>query len=156
MFRKSDEYNSIYAAAQIKLELLPPNKRDANNIAKIVDESIKWITSSNFPYRDKIIKQLTTNFTITSSKSSILSDSDDHQPWYFKEQLLNRKYWESYRDYLKTDKQYSMDGVNSIDETTDKIMSLMENPKRDGPWDVRGLVVGSVQSENPLYHRQSI
>ena len=59
---------------------------------------------------------------------------------------INRKYWESYRNYLKTDQRYSLDGVNSIDETTDTIMSHMEKPSREGPWDIRGLVVGSVQS----------
>ena len=37
-------------------------------------------------------------------------------------------------------------GVNDIDSTTDKIMSMIEKPSRKGSWDVRGLVVGSVQS----------
>ena len=34
----------------------------------------------------------------------------------------------------------------SLNETTDKILGFLENPKREGSWDVRGLVVGSVQS----------
>ena len=33
-----------------------------------------------------------------------------------------------------------------MNETTDKILGFLENPKREGAWDVRGLVVGSVQS----------
>lgn len=143
---KTPEYNRVYTAAQINIEALPQNQRTSNIIAKIVDEAIKYTRAKNFQYRDQIIKHVTTNFTVKSTKSTILHHSDNHEAWYFKEELLNRNYWESYRDYLKTDKQYSVTGVNDIDSTTDKIMSLIEKPSRKGFWDVRGLVVGSVQS----------
>ena len=39
-----------------------------------------------------------------------------------------------------------IDVVNEIDKSTDEILGLLENPKRAGLWDRRGLVVGNVQS----------
>ena len=36
--------------------------------------------------------------------------------------------------------------INGIDEFTDIILGLLEDPKRQGTWDRRGLVVGNVQS----------
>ena len=53
---------------------------------------------------------------------------------------------ETYREYVKNDLQYSVDAVAAMDKTTDLMMKSIEDPKRDGSWDSRGLVVGSVQS----------
>jgi hypothetical protein len=36
--------------------------------------------------------------------------------------------------------------INSIHRSTDKALALLENPKREGSWDRRGLIIGSVQS----------
>jgi hypothetical protein len=36
--------------------------------------------------------------------------------------------------------------VNNLDKQTDMILERLEDPSREGPWDRRGMVVGSVQS----------
>ena len=36
--------------------------------------------------------------------------------------------------------------ISRIDDFTDRILGLLENPLRDGEWDRRGMVVGQVQS----------
>ncbi len=36
--------------------------------------------------------------------------------------------------------------VNNLDSVTDQVLERLEEPQRPGPWDRRGLVVGSVQS----------
>ena len=36
--------------------------------------------------------------------------------------------------------------IRRLDEVTDEILSRLEDPRREGPWDRRGLVVGRVQS----------
>ncbi len=141
-----DNYTRVYSAAYTRLEAFPKHALSYELFVQTVDEAIKWCNVKNFHFKDRIIIELKNNFTVSSTKSSTLSDSDNHKEWYFNDELINRKYWESYRNYLKTDQRYSLDGVNSIDETTDTIMSHMEKPSRKGPWDIRGLVVGSVQS----------
>jgi hypothetical protein len=142
-----DLYDRIYRNAETILEGYPKHAITNNLIAAEVDKSTKLIAKKkNFAYRDKLIKHLKTNFTVESSDPSLVVDKNEHDPWYFKERRLNRIYWESYREYLKRIKKYSIDGVNSIDETTDKIMELIKDPKKEGSWDARGLVVGSVQS----------
>ena len=69
---KTPEYNRVYTAAQINIEALPQNQRTTNIIAKIVDEAIKYTGGKNFQYRDQIIKHVTTNFTVKSTKSTNL------------------------------------------------------------------------------------
>lgn len=54
-------------------------------------------------------------------------------------------YWERYRRLL-VQKHLSGHVVASLDEVTDRILGLMENPAKSGDWGRRGLVVGHVQS----------
>ena len=98
----------------------------------------------NFSFKDTLVKQLKDALSVKSSTSSIITNDEGHVDWY--DNSKKRPYWETYRDYLTQDLKYSISGVNDIDKTTDQIMSRIENPLREGSWDSRGLVVGSVQS----------
>ncbi|WP_262269587.1 Z1 domain-containing protein [Microvirga yunnanensis] len=54
-------------------------------------------------------------------------------------------YWERYRILLEQ-KGFAPQVLATLDQVTDRITGLLENPNRDGPWDRRGMVVGHVQS----------
>lgn len=54
-------------------------------------------------------------------------------------------YWDRYRKLL-VEKGFSGQVIASIDQITDRILGLLENPSKPGPWDRRGMVVGHVQS----------
>lgn len=54
-------------------------------------------------------------------------------------------YWNRYRQYLLQD-GFGKEVVGTISRDTDKIVGLLEDPKKAGPWKRRGLVVGHVQS----------
>jgi len=61
----------------------------------------------------------------------------DRQGWY---------YWPRLRQHLLIDRDWSEAAVRSVDEATDRILGALEDPRGDGTFDVRGLVVGFVQS----------
>lgn len=69
----------------------------------------------------------------------------------FKEWLPERRadtdlfYWNRYRDWL-LQSGFAKEVVGTIGRDTDKIVGLLENPEKSGPWKRRGLVVGHVQS----------
>lgn len=69
----------------------------------------------------------------------------------FKEWIAERRaeadlfYWNRYRQYLLQD-GFGKEVVGTISRDTDKIVGLLEDPKKSGPWKRRGLVVGHVQS----------
>lgn len=72
--------------------------------------------------------------------------TDDYEPWLNHAKAeLNFFYWNRYRQLL-VEKAYSKKVVASMDEVTDRILDLMGDPTRPGPWDRRGMVVGHVQS----------
>lgn len=54
-------------------------------------------------------------------------------------------YWERYRKLL-AQKGLSGHVLATIDRVTDRVLGLLENPNKPGPWDRRGMVVGHVQS----------
>ena len=74
--------------------------------------------------------------------------SDEYHPW-----LANAKsdidfyYWRRYKDYLIT-KKYPMHitTVNDIGQITDEIIDHLEDPRKEGKWQRRGMVVGQVQA----------
>ena len=54
-------------------------------------------------------------------------------------------YWNRYRDLLG-EKGLSGQVLGGLSNVTEKILGLLENPKKNGTWDRRGMVLGHVQS----------
>lgn len=91
------------------------------------------------------------NISILDS-SAILEDHGDHIEW-FNPSLNNGldrdiewHFWSHYKDYLSAGKNWPKGIVDSIDSETSSILSRLEDPLREGQWDRRGMVMGSVQS----------
>lgn len=98
---------------------------------------------------EALITELLHLFSVTVQDATILEDHDPtlHTPW-----LLDRRgsiqwrFWTRYMTYLEREFGMPPTVVNSLHELTDMILERLEEPARDGPWDRRGMVVGSVQS----------
>jgi hypothetical protein len=97
--------------------------------------------------RDRLSRELETKFSVFVPESQMLTDNTDHVEW-----LLNARsevswtFWERYREYLQHEKRMQPAVLKSIHELTDDILGHLENPKRPGTWDRRGVVAGQVQS----------
>lgn len=98
---------------------------------------------------DDDAEQLALQFEEThgvSMKIGSVLVEEGYEPWLGASKAsLNPYYWDRYRRLL-TEKGFSGDVLATLDEVTDRILGLLENPKKDGPWDRRGMVVGHVQS----------
>lgn len=86
---------------------------------------------------------LSADFSIGKGEITILSD--DIEPWLNEEKAnITFELWNRYKSYLKNnDKSFP---INDLDDFTDKILDKCVNPKKQGSWDRRGMVVGHVQS----------
>jgi len=58
----------------------------------------------------------------------------------------NGPFWDRYEKFLEARLNWPRPVVRRLDEVTDEILSRLEDPRRSGTWDRRGLVVGRVQS----------
>ena len=94
---------------------------------------------------ERLAKHFEERVSITQHLGSILIDRD-HQPWLDAARArIEPYYWSRYRQHL-IQEGFPNAGVITLDEVTNRVLGLMQDPLRDGPWDRRGMVVGHVQS----------
>jgi hypothetical protein len=122
----------------------------------LINEINKSINKANLVFelteeeKNKLREDLISSLNITMSNKSILKNQDDieHIPWLpVKKHSIKFKYWNRYKKYLLSEKKWPVSVVNSLDDTSDSIIELLEDPSVEGRnYDRRGLVVGYVQS----------
>ena len=94
---------------------------------------------------ERIAKRLEERMSITQPVGPILAERD-HLPWLDSAKAgINPYYWNRYREHLIRE-GFATAAITTLNEVTDRILDLMQDPHRSGPWDRRGLVVGHVQS----------
>ena len=92
----------------------------------------------------KAVIALIQRFSHWMGKATTLKDIVNHRDWLNTARKKDWHYWRRYRDYLES--KLSDTVVEGLDDATDEILRLLEDPQRTDDWDRRGLVVGHVQS----------
>lgn len=92
----------------------------------------------------KAVAELIQRFSHWIGKATTLKDNTGHFDWLTATRKRDWHYWRRYRDFLES--KLSDIVVEGLNEATDDILSLLEDPRRADDWDRRGLVVGHVQS----------
>jgi hypothetical protein len=93
---------------------------------------------------DEAVNTLIQRFSHWIGKATTLKDNTGHFDWLTATRKRDWHYWRRYKDFLES--RLSDAVVDGLDEATDDILGLLEDPHRNDPWDRRGLVVGHVQS----------
>jgi hypothetical protein len=101
----------------------------------------KWEQDIN---RKTIIDELIRRYSHWIGQDTTLSNEIGHLAWLNSSRKNGRRYWPRYRTMLENKMGPSV--INRLEESTEDVLSLLEDPLRDGIWDRRGLVVGHVQS----------
>ena len=136
-------FDDIYAIS-LKRLLRLNKKIDEDIVKESITKSLDFLGIQNFKEFNRCSEILLKAFKTKIGKSSTISNNDDHENWY--NPNIKRPYWDSHKEWLLESFKKPIDVVNEIDKSTDEVLGLLENPKRDGSWDRRGLVVGNVQS----------
>jgi hypothetical protein len=114
-------------------------------------EQVRPLTEARFGAGTVDVEKLveyflsTTNIFVAPLQS--MSDSRGHVDWLqLRRGEISWKFWERYQIFLESIEELPKPVVTAVDLRTEGILELLEDPTRSGPWDRRGLVVGSVQS----------
>ncbi len=92
-----------------------------------------------------ITKRLEARFDISMGIGSILK-ANDYIPWLDDSRgEIDWYYWERYK-WLLSKNSFSPSVIQGLDIVSNKIIDHLENPKKEGSWARKGLVVGHVQS----------
>lgn len=94
--------------------------------------------------QEAVVAELIRRFSHWIGRDSTLQDTDGHVRWMDAARRKDWRYWQRYQGYLE--RKLSNEVVEALDESTNDILGLLEDPRREGSWDRRGLVVGHVQS----------
>ena len=93
-----------------------------------------------------IVRELESRFSVTYLGEIQILQDRRHIAWLpEKRSAVEWRFWKRYERWLQV-KRMPEAAIHGIDEFTDIILGLLEDPKRQGTWDRRGLVVGNVQS----------
>lgn len=94
---------------------------------------------------ERLARDFETRHGVTMTLGAMLV-SRDYEPWLEgARSRIDPYYWDRYKKLLN-EKQFSIQVIETLDNVTDRILGLLENPSKDGPWDRRGMVFGHVQS----------
>lgn len=115
----------------------------------LIDEKIdtvlplnpEWATTID---RNWIVEELIRRFSVQVGATTVLSDMSGHEPWLMPELKREWRYWRRYQQWQEDNLPW--EALEGIDKSTDYILGQLEDPRRAGGWDRRGLVVGHVQS----------
>lgn len=130
--------------------LLQGDKEAGKITATVIEEKARLAAMAVVPHDPSSIDikaatiALIQRFSHWIGKIATLKDVTGHVDWLVESRKADWQYWRRYRDYQEH--KLSTDVVDALDDSTDTILSLLEDPKRQGAWDRRGLVVGHVQS----------
>lgn len=89
--------------------------------------------------------ELETIHGVTMTDGAALQDPG-FEPWLDGSRSeIDHYYWDRYRK-LMAQKGLSNQVLGGLGNMTDRVLGLLENPKKGGKWDRRGMVMGHVQS----------
>ncbi len=96
---------------------------------------------------EKLTADLLHSFDIFAGSATALDDPRGHKDWLpSKRGCTAWHFWHRYETWLEQENNWPPPVVRGLGERTDEILKRLEDPAREGEWDRRGMVVGSVQS----------
>ena len=94
---------------------------------------------------ERLARHLEARHDVTMTIGAMLTDRG-FEPWLDgRRSSITPYYWDRYKRLL-AEKSYSGQVLAMMDNVTDRILGLLQNPEKEGSWDRRGMVVGHVQS----------
>lgn len=140
--------NIIAAMAQQRMKLLrPEGPYDRQFIIDSVAAAIAGLPGITEEDRRAAIADIEAREQVTIGRPTKLRDDAGHVDWYFGQRRTEgRQFYERYAGFLHQSEGWGSGLLAALDESTDAVMELLEDPLRAGQWDRRGLVLGHVQS----------
>jgi hypothetical protein len=143
---------NIDLARQLVLVML---KGEQQLTSEIIRQKVTLVLSMVNQQKDSdpidaehLIRDIESRCEIWKGRVTVLKGNQkDHIVWLpSKKSQIEWKFWRRYQRYLLEAKGIPESSIIRVDDFTDRVLELLENPLRDGEWDRRGMVVGQVQS----------
>lgn len=95
--------------------------------------------------REDMLASIEERISIWIGDAQELVNNENHVEWLAEcKPEIEWNYWDRYRQHILPN--VGLEPTTKLDGITDRVLSHLEDPRREGAWDRRGLVVGHVQS----------
>lgn len=138
------QYEALRAA--IKLAVAREAKPTAEVIRARIDE-YRVIPPYAIPDEDveRLAREIESQLDIQMTLGSVVQEGGFVEWYRAAKASIEPYYWDRYRQLME-EKNFPPKVIATLDEVTDRICGLLQNPQLEGSWDRRGMVVGHVQS----------
>lgn len=138
-FRVKKERNELLAKNKENYKF---DKQEFNRLFQEVRNDFPEASKETF---DQLCKKLSSYVQIYQEEGEALLGDYNHVDWYPNE-TAKGFFWSRYKSYLVRRNPSMLNTIQSFESNTDKITNLFGDPKSKQPFQVRGLVIGDVQS----------
>lgn len=97
---------------------------------------------------EKILRAVRAGLTVQMEcEDACIEESGEHKKWLNSAKSdIDWFFWTRYEKYLQHDKNWSPNLTATLNDTSDKILDLMGDPRSTESFNRRGLIIGEVQS----------
>ena len=131
----------------------PVDKSAVERVVSMVAPVVAQSTASSFSPEDlaSVVRSLESLFVVEQGAALILEDRRRPPDWYVGERRKPGAFMSRYLQKLAED-NWPVRSVEEVRDSTARVLELLDDPLRDGPWDWRGLIVGDVQSGKTAHY----
>lgn len=137
-------------ARSIALTLMGDDLATDDAVGRAVDSALLAVghMADNAPIdREALMREVESKVRVWVGVSGVLEDPRGHQDWLSDRRAqVDWRFWRRYRRYLEEAQSLPRLAILRTDDLTDQILGRLEDPRRVGAWDRRGLIAGQVQS----------
>jgi hypothetical protein len=132
--------------ARVQILQLERHERTDARLLEIAQSAAAMLApSAGVASADEVARRLQSEFDVWVPQAVVVSDPGDHEAWLEdRRRQIAFSYWTRYRTLLE--RTFKPGAIEAIDDTTDQILGLLEDPRRAGHWKTYGMVYGQVQS----------
>lgn len=140
-------FNSLKASDETQARIAKKPLIFDNAYIDSVIERVKKVCNSEVSDEEiaKLKKRITSTYDVHQEEGDALLGDYNHVDWYPRKDEQHF-YWDRYKNYLVNKSENFKATINTFDKNTDKITNYFGDPKAQEQFQVRGLVMGDVQS----------
>ena len=133
---------TLINAIKVKFPETAPTREQIEDLASELAGTMGYTGSLDGPIDEALVL---VDSRMGLGVSLVNTEANHDEEWVHKRQDINWVYSNAYKSFLSS-RLWSPNVVQSLNDVSDKILGLLQNPHSEGKWDRRGLVVGHVQS----------
>ena len=149
---QSKVYQRVVSVAQTFLaEAMEKGAVTPTLIAEKVDFVATHMAPGENVDRKEVVAELIRRFSLWIGGASTLSDKTGHKDWLTAARRKDWRYWQRYRDFLEG--KMSVKAVDALDDATNKVLELLEDPLRGDAGIAAGSSSGTSSQERQVTTR---